>query len=319
MTLSPAKIRVTGPDELISLIPWLLGFIPNESVVAVWLENGRIVLTARIDISCSKQPLQHQIHQMSQRLAGAEVVVVCWTNDIIKSQIVANWIEEVLAAEQIIDQIMCDGEIWRSWHCQDPECCPPDGTLLVRKDQMQMSAQNIGLTCASSRGEAVGFVQGPAVEDLPRLRSHQDHARKFNESLSIEEWSSQLVSLVSEIIDHEQLPDEAGLVELAMLASESPELAVTIALLIERHNADKYAELWSAVVMVAPPEIAAGPLSILGIASWVSGHGAIATECCQRLENIRPLHPLLGVLQAATLGALAPAVWDRLRDEFKTS
>ena len=43
-------LKVGQPDELLAIIPYLVGFHPDESIVAVFIKSGRIVLTARMDL-----------------------------------------------------------------------------------------------------------------------------------------------------------------------------------------------------------------------------------------------------------------------------
>lgn len=44
-------LRIHGPVDLISGIPYLLGFTPEESLVLMGLTHGTLVVTARIDLA----------------------------------------------------------------------------------------------------------------------------------------------------------------------------------------------------------------------------------------------------------------------------
>ncbi len=44
-------LRVREPGDLIEAIPYLLGFHPRESLVVVGLDDGRVCVTARVDLS----------------------------------------------------------------------------------------------------------------------------------------------------------------------------------------------------------------------------------------------------------------------------
>src|SRR5215213_1440903 len=50
--MRPGKARITlsRPGDLLGVVPYLVGFHPEESVVAVMLRSGRVVLTIRVDV-----------------------------------------------------------------------------------------------------------------------------------------------------------------------------------------------------------------------------------------------------------------------------
>jgi hypothetical protein len=56
LDLDPAAVRVRDCADLIETIPFLLGFHPHESVVLVGLAEGRVSVTARLDLSDLPDP-----------------------------------------------------------------------------------------------------------------------------------------------------------------------------------------------------------------------------------------------------------------------
>ena len=48
---TPTRLKVRRPDDLLALIPYLIGFHPEESLVAVFVRSGRVILAARLDLS----------------------------------------------------------------------------------------------------------------------------------------------------------------------------------------------------------------------------------------------------------------------------
>ena len=45
-----ARLKVRRPDDLLAIIPYLIGFHPDEDLVAVFIKSGRVKLTTRTDI-----------------------------------------------------------------------------------------------------------------------------------------------------------------------------------------------------------------------------------------------------------------------------
>src|SRR5215207_9583418 len=57
MRLGKARITLSRPGDLLGVVPYLVGFHPEESVVAVMLRSGRVVLTIRVDVPPSRGDL----------------------------------------------------------------------------------------------------------------------------------------------------------------------------------------------------------------------------------------------------------------------
>ncbi len=49
MTSTPT-LDLSSPDHLVASLPYLLGFTPCESLVIVWMKQGRLLLTQRVDL-----------------------------------------------------------------------------------------------------------------------------------------------------------------------------------------------------------------------------------------------------------------------------
>jgi Domain of unknown function (DUF4192) len=45
-----ARITLSHPGDILGVVPYLVGFHPQESVVAVMLRSGRVMLTIRADV-----------------------------------------------------------------------------------------------------------------------------------------------------------------------------------------------------------------------------------------------------------------------------
>ena len=45
------RLRVRRPADLLAVVPYLLGFQPDESLVAVLVRGGRVLLTVRMDLA----------------------------------------------------------------------------------------------------------------------------------------------------------------------------------------------------------------------------------------------------------------------------
>lgn len=125
---------ISGPGELVALVPRLLGFHPHESVVTVLLGRGGAVLAAlrvdRSDVLALDGPeLALQVAAAAAREGAARAVVLGFTHRLDGPRCEA--MDRV--ADALADTV---GEVgsWRVAEgrfacpdCTDPRCCPPGG------------------------------------------------------------------------------------------------------------------------------------------------------------------------------------------------
>src|SRR3954454_1769053 len=83
--LTPASAsahRISGPDELVQAIPYLLGFQPDRSLVLVGLHERQLVVTARLDLADARGPdaLEHTISAVVRGGTSA-IVAAVWDDD----------------------------------------------------------------------------------------------------------------------------------------------------------------------------------------------------------------------------------------------
>lgn len=308
------KVRISGPGDLVSLVPYLVGFVPHDSLVLVWIEAGRVRLTARMDLAMPHEAMVAQIWRMRDRLPSAEVVVITWGIERARAAVVGERVASVLGSV-VLDRVHCDGERWYSLLCEDPDCCPPTGIPVEFDGAAAATAVLAGLGRAETRDAAVAMVGGPVAED-PAVVALVARARRRRAHLVGDARAEVLCDVVRTALAGHGEPAPAVAADLAVLSAGARAAAIMAAMLASREDAHEHVELWSRVVACAPGEVAAGPVAVLGIVAWLAGQGAIATECCERLALLDDDHPLLDPLWSATHDALPPAAWDEVRTAF---
>lgn len=124
---------ITGPGELVALVPSLLGFDPSGSVVVVLVrDHGRLASLMRLDGADLLGDDATQIATAMARHAAQEsarqAVVLAFMDDAVAGGIAAD--EAVAALEDTVGCV----EAWQVIDdryfcpdCVDPTCCPPGG------------------------------------------------------------------------------------------------------------------------------------------------------------------------------------------------
>jgi hypothetical protein len=77
------RLKVRRPDDLLAVIPYLVGFHPDESVVAVFIKSGRVLLTARMDLprESAGHELAEEIDWLANRHGAQALALVAYSAD----------------------------------------------------------------------------------------------------------------------------------------------------------------------------------------------------------------------------------------------
>jgi hypothetical protein len=156
-------VKLTTPADLVGVVPWLVGFHPEESLVVMCLRGPRLRtgLTMRIDLP---QPTDEEAvaDELAARvrLDGAgSAFLVCYTavadtegGGLPRAAFVAALVEALdRRGIGCKDALLVRARRWHSYTCDLEECCPRSGRPLPERP-----------TPAASRVAAEGVVSGRA-------------------------------------------------------------------------------------------------------------------------------------------------------------
>ena len=165
-------IRTGDPRELLALIPFQLGFHPQESAVVVSLRGrrSRVGLVARVDLDdlADRAEGSQVARSLVRHLVtdgASSVVLVLYTDQDVRSRAgspVASRARAHLeqAAEHFVGRAACwvvGSEGYFNLDCVDPSCCPPQGRPLSGLQSTEVGAQMVlnGTMVAVSRDDLV--------------------------------------------------------------------------------------------------------------------------------------------------------------------
>ncbi|MFI7596489.1 DUF4192 domain-containing protein [Actinoplanes sp. NPDC049681] len=129
------KLKVRTPAELISAVPFLIGFHPADSLVAAAVKGARLAFAARIDLPEpgvpdleARAPVVHLATLIAEQ--APEGIVLIGYGDSARVTPSLHHLSRALtsAGLRIIDEFrVAEGRFW-SYLCTNPSCCPVEGT-----------------------------------------------------------------------------------------------------------------------------------------------------------------------------------------------
>jgi hypothetical protein len=316
----PPKLRVRRPADFLAVVPYLLGFHPSESLVVVLSRQGRVVLTARLDLPPPDlvDLVRDQVLGLAEQHRIDEAVLAVYGEDAVAGRAV---LERLLAgvSERVAvrEALLVSRGRWWSLTCPTG-CCPAEGTPFdPTAHRLAAEAVYAGLSAENSRAALEVQVRGPRAPDVPRLEEAVRQARAEVASLDRAAAAARMAATVRAVLAGTVALDEPTCALLAVLALDLTVRDVAWALM-SRDTIHEHLRLWSSVVARSPDEVAAAPLGLLGVAGWISGNGALLNCCIERLERTDPGYTMRRVLSDISDRALPPSLWDEMVEDLRT-
>ena len=308
------RLRVRRPADFLAVIPYLLGFHPEESLVVVLCRRGQVLLTARLDLPPAGQAraVAAQVRQLSAQHGVDELVLVGYGAGKDGTRRTLERVQRALGgAVPVREVVLVSGARWWSLSCTTG-CCRPEGAVFdPGAHPLAAEAVYRGLVAGRTRAALEELVAGPADDALPGLRDQVTRARCELGGLARGAAAEAMADAVRAGVQPPAQTDEAAAARLAVLGLDLAVRDVAWALM-SRSAAEEHQRLWVQVVAAAPPEVASAPLGLLGAAAWIGGNGALLNCCVERLERDDPGYTLGHLLADLSERALPPSVWEEL-------
>jgi hypothetical protein len=304
-------MRARGPADLLALIPFQLGFHPAESAVTVFVRSGRVKMTARVDLPppAAAAEFARQLRGLARQHDVDELVLFAYSAQPDPARALLVGLLRALPARLVRDALYVDGSRWWSLTC-DQACCPAEGTPYdVASHWLAAEAVYAGMTVRASRDELAATLDGPSAAELARLDDLATEVLDELEQLAAPRMAAErLVRTVRSGAADPNGLDDRTCMALALLVTDLHLRDLAWAM-ISPDEAEKHVEVWLRVVNRVPPELSAAPLALLGMAGWISGHGALLNCCADKIRDQHPGYSMGRLLAEISDRAVSPSVW----------
>jgi hypothetical protein len=329
---TPPRITLRTPTDLLAAVPYLLGFHPSHSVVAIGLRDSRVVFNVRADLppaDATEGALAGLAEHITDVLTGqsaTRALIVGYGPAALVNRTVVALARTLLAREVSVGEMLrvADGRYW-SYLCRSEDCCPAEGTPYdTTCTEMAAAATYAGRvalpdrtalerTVAPPQGAALATAVGAAARAEAALAdelSRPGGGGPAVGTLRLRAGSRALAEALVRYRDGRPLDDD----EIARLAL----LVATVdvrdqawhLILAAGTNLDPHLALWRDVTVRVRPDLVAPPASLLAVTAWRDGDGALAWVAVQRAQAADPSYPLAMLVAEALLAGLSPAVLD---------
>lgn len=314
------RLKVDQPEDLLALIPYLLGFRPAESLVMLVIADRIVKVTVRVDLVDDVTGVAQRFGAIAVSNRATGVVLIAYSADPARADAMLLPVMDKLASLRVIEALYTDGRRWWSRSCSD-DCCPAEGTPYeIASNKLAAAAVFHGMSSYGDRSDLQRLTAGPPEPDEPALRRLADTLVGPVLAPKAADRRRRMRELVSDYVQRRKRGDrvtlsDRELVTLALLTLDLP-VRDEAWVAIDRQDAWIHAELWQQVVARTVPDLAPGPLCLLGMASWIEGQGALQVCCIDRLTRLAPDYSMARLLAGLNEQAIPPSAWDQLKDNL---
>ncbi|MFN2560317.1 MAG: DUF4192 domain-containing protein [Jatrophihabitans sp.] len=327
-----SSCRISGPGELLQAIPYLLGFHPAESLVLVGLHDGRLVVTARVDLIDASTPemVSHTLDAMV-RGGSTSVLAAIYDDSFIADRFIPLHVPDVLVAAEragceLLEVLVVSAGRWWSVLCE-PGCCPPEGRALPSEPSaFAVAATFDGVVAMPDRAalasvlDPVGTVERVAL--LPLLAAAERVADTAAANGQGERLERSVKRALFAAARASGAPGWAGPEEATVArfgaALATAEVRNRVWMAVDDGRLDGR-PLWRDLGRRLPPPYDAAPLFLFGWAAWRSGDGTLAGIAAERAVASDPDCSVADLLLAALSHGLDPRRFPKLRPPVATT
>lgn len=293
-------------DELLGIVPHLLGFHPQESLVLVALQAGRLRLTARVDLAALTDPWEvgDFACRVLNRFPGSDGFLVAYTSDPARGwAVLAAGEREVGSA--LLGGVLVDGDRW--WAAPGEVGGPyrPGATVSA------VEATLHGMVARACRDEIDASLAG-GEEEHRRFAEALPAAEAWARRVGPDECRQRTIEVLEELVAAPTPSwDQAAMLAVAV---REPDVRRAVALVTDADNAAALVAIWTFVARGARGLLHAAPVALAGLAAWVDGDGALQNVCADRARAAWPGLELANLLDLVNELMISPQEWPLLRD-----
>ncbi len=304
---APTQLTARCPEDLLALVPIVLGFVPQESVAMLTFGASR-AFHARVDLpddpdevpglvaSLLEPALEHRV---------ARVVFVLYACD---PTVAAVAFAALLRAftgvgVEVVEVLRADGSRWFPMRPGRPEGLGVSYDL--SKHPFTAQAVLDGRVTHRSRADLAATLTGlpDLVAPVAAALAAERHVERDPETEI--SWAA---STVAAHLSHDTGPGDAEVARL-LLAMRDEQVLDELSSRVGRVDAAVHVAFWTGLVQRSPAGLVADPAALLALAAWLSGNGALAWCAVDRCLAAEPDHGLAGCVAGLLTQALPPDIW----------
>ena len=317
--------ELTTPYDLLAAVPFMVGYHPKDSIVAIALREKKVVMAMRVDfpeaeamVSTSTTIAAHLLRE-----SATESIVVGYLPAGTFAGDPLATLRDVIAGHGVLvkECIEVRGDRFRSSICADTECCPPEGNPVPVLADSRVTAEQV------AAGNPLPFLDLDEMKrSIAALPSDKELLKAIKRVAEIDYESDDVVGLQREGAN--AINELALQFSRAGICEDKDLIALVLVRLIDLQVRD-YAmgmasegtseqlwDMWRWLLRVAPRGYVAPVAVIFATTSYERGDGALAQRALDRAFEDSPKYQMAKLLRRTFAAGWPPSAFTQMRADL---
>ena len=315
---------LTSPIDLLAAVPFLIGYAPENSLVLVGLRADEMSLAMRIDYpeDVDLDQIDTLANHLVKEKSDGALLVAYLPDEVMDAECLLTPLREAIEMRDIKvrECVVVSNGKWRSSICQDPSCCPPEGSQLPTFEETRIAAEQV------AQGKPLPF---PNLEKL--LESIQSESNEEIKSFV------EKIKPINYKADGVRVLQREGALAINDLAAEFAQKGTSqdnllIALVLKRlldlqvrdyamgivseENIETMWQMWRHLMKLAPKGYIAPVATLFSAINYERGDGAMASKALDRAFADDANYPLAKLLKRVYAAGWPPESFAKMRAEL---
>jgi hypothetical protein len=298
---APTRLTARGPEDLLALVPVVLGFAPADSVVMLTFgpEHG---FHARLDLPPPDVPVDEWAEMLLAPARQHRVERVAFVAYAAAAEPAGRTLCRLVrlfreAGIDVVEALRADGCRW--WPVPPGGEPPGAGTPYdVGSHPFAAHAVVEGVVVHESRAHLAATLD-PVAERLAPGRG-----------IVVAPGPLWVWSTLSRLARERAVADAGDAVRLLRAVHDDEAARDAAWLGVSRADAAAHVAVWTDLVRRAPDELLGDAAAVLAMLAWIAGQGALAWCAVDRCRTVDPHHTLATVVSDLLAAAVSPRAWD---------
>jgi len=317
---------LTSAHDLITAVPFLLGFHPTESIVLISVKADSIGLAMRIDLppSLDGDAIELLAHHFLRDEAEAALLIAYLPDgrEDGDSLLISLGAGLIRSGVEIQESIVVQGGRYRSIICRDEACCPSTGKSLPAIESSHIAAEHVMAGIPMPYANISELVDSLAADTSSFDPDWSEQVNTFyisDDAEEIAELRRDGVETMDLLLDEFRMGHGASekLLAARMIGRMSDVQVRDYALGVHDEDTyDLYFTMWRELLRMAPRGFVAPIACIVAAMAYEGGDGALAQKALDRAIGDDDRYPLAGLLRRVFNAGWPPHSFAEMRAEL---
>ncbi len=317
---------LTSAHDLITAVPFLLGFHPTESIVLISVKADSIGLAMRIDLppSLDGDAIELLAHHFLRDEAEAALLIAYLPDgrEDGDSLLISLGAGLIRSGVEIQESIVVQGGRYRSIICRDEACCPSTGKSLPAIESSHIAAEHVMAGIPMPYANISELVDSLAADTSSFDPDWSEQVNTFyisDDAKEIAELRRDGVETMDLLLDEFRMGHGASekLLAARMIGRMSDVQVRDYALGVHDEDTyDLYFTMWRELLRMAPRGFVAPIACIVAAMAYEGGDGALAQKALDRAIGDDDRYPLAGLLRRVFNAGWPPHSFAEMRAEL---